>query len=151
MAHVRQQLRDAVIAALKAADVAGDRVTRPRGYDYNDAILPAVEVDTPDEESGRETMAGSMGGGGTISRNVTLEVLVTAAGGADLVDTMDDLAVAIETAIAGDSGVQAIAHERIPTGMSRDLGETGEKRRGQMILTFACLVLTDEGAPETAL
>ena len=151
MAHVRTQLRDAAIAALKAANIASGRVTSSRGYDYNDAGLPAVEVSSISEEAGRETMAGSMGSGGVISRNIELEVLMIAAGGVEVVDTLDDMAVAVEAAIASDSTVQGIAHERVPTGMDFDFGETGAKRRAVMRLTFGCLVMTEEGAPEMAL
>lgn len=150
MAHVRTQLRDAVIAALQTAGVAGGRVTKPRGYDYNDVGLPAVAVSTSGEEAGRETMGGSMGGG-VISRNIELAVLLVASGGIDMVDVLDTLAVQVEVAIASDATVGSIAHERFPTGMEIDFGEAGETRRAMMRLTFSCLVLTEEGAPETAL
>lgn len=146
MSHVRTQLRDAVIAAI-AADVPGfgGRVDKVRGFSRNRPLMPSCEVSTP----GEATVGISMDR--LLSREIDLEVSVSVIGNDGIEDSADDLAVGIETAIYASATVMGLVKEITPSGMQFEMQADGESRAGRMTLTWACVIVTREGDPKTAL
>lgn len=146
MAHVRTQLRNAVIAALKAGvPEVNNRCDRARGFDRNRAKLPAIEVSTPSE-----TVEGVTQGDAVLVRNVELAVSIYASERADTEDYLDGLAAKCEIAMHGDAAIQALIHDAAPENMSFEV-VPGESRIGRMELTWAVIILTEDGDPETAI
>lgn len=97
MAHRRQQIREATVAALKGKTAAVDRVSKTRAVPYRLNELPAVSVYTVEEEVVPRLP--------DLGRTVTLAIvgvvsLTLAHPNVD--DELDALALEIETAMNAD-------------------------------------------------
>lgn len=145
MSHVRKQIRDAAIAAIKAGVSAfGDRVDKVRGFPRNMDRLPAAEVSTPGEDVSGDTMDG------VLTRDIELTVTIFATG--DVVeDQCDALAVGVEKALYGDATVMGLVKEITPESMAFEITAEGERRTGRMVLSWSAQVQTFETDPETAI
>jgi hypothetical protein len=146
MSHVRTQLRDAAIAAIKAG-VPGfsNRVEKARGFGRNVDRLPVAEISTPSEQVTGDAI-------GLLTRDIELSVTVhVAAGGPGVEDDADALAVGIEKALYGSSAFMGIVKELTPESMSFEVQGEGQKRVGQMQISWSCVVQTEETDPETAI
>ncbi|MEL6219457.1 MAG: hypothetical protein AAFR79_13490 [Pseudomonadota bacterium] len=141
MAHVRQQLREAAIAALGNIAAFEGRVTALRAHARNIGDLPAAQVSVPIEENERlDTQA--------LLRRLELQVMVLAASSA-VEDDLDALAVSIETAITGSAAVQAVASDIYLSGAAVEIGDPGETKMAELTLSFATVVMTPDDDPET--
>lgn len=146
MAHVNQQIRDAVKAALLGGVLR--TVRGMAGPDLLDVELPAgvLSTDTDTVEPW------SKGPPVQEVRTVLLDVEVVAAGDPEeLADELDTLRSSIETAVAGSLG--AIARQLRHTGAAREYGLDEETDRwvGFLALRWEVDVVTEKGNPETAL
>lgn len=145
MSHVRKQLRDAVISALKENLTAlGGRVDKVRGFSRNLDRLPSAEVSTPGEQTTGETTDG------LIVRNVELTVTLLVAG--DVVeDQCDALAAQAEAAIYQDTTIMGLVQDITPESMSFEMQGDAEKRVARMELSWAAIIATLEADPQTAI
>lgn len=145
MTHVRQQLREAAIAAITAAvPEFGGRVDKARGYLRDAATLPCAEVTAPGEQIRGTTTDG------LLERNIELLVKVYASGGAGVEDDCDALAVKIEKAMFGPT-IFALVQEITPESMAFEISTEGEARTGRLQMSWAAVVVTQETDPETAI
>lgn len=145
MSHVRKQLRDAVIAAIKAgAPAFNNRVDKARGFMRNTDLLPCAEVSTPGEQAQGVTTDNM------IARNIELVVTISAAASDTVEDQCDALAVAVEKAVLSPS-VLDLAQEITPESMGFEISTEGEQRIGRMQLSWAVIIHTFENDPETAI
>jgi hypothetical protein len=145
MSHVRTDLRNAAIAAIKAAAPEfANRVDKARGYLRDTNALPSAEVSTPSEQAQGVTM------NGLLTRNIELLVSIYARGTDDVEDVCDALAVKVEKAMFG-AGILAIVQEITPESMAFEISTEGETRIGRMQLSWSAVVATQETDPETAI
>lgn len=145
MSHVRKQLRDAVIAAIKASAPAfGGRVDKARGFMRNTDQMPFAEVSTPGEQAEGVTTDDM------IARNIELVVTIGVSGADDAEDKCDALAVDVEKAVLSPT-VFDLAQEITPESMSFEISTEGETRIGRMQLSWAVIIHTFENDPETAI
>lgn len=145
MSHVRKQLRDAVIAAIKAdVPALSSRVDKVRGFLRNTGQLPVAEVSTPGEQVAGLTMDG------VLERNVEMVVSLYVAGSDDVEDQCDALAVGVEKAVYGES-VMALVKSLVPESMSFEMQGEGEQRIARMDISWAAIMHTLEDDPETAI
>ena len=146
MSHVRKQLRDAAIAAMKAGVPAlANRVDKVRGYSRNLDRLPSAEVSTPGEQTSGVTSDG------VLDRNIELLITVFVSGSDDVEDQCDALAVGIEKSLYGSSDVMGMVKELAPESMSFEMQGEAEKRVARMQMSWAAVVQTFENDPETAI
>lgn len=143
MAHVRKQLRDVVITALKT-DVAAfaNRVDNVRGYNRNVDRLPTAEVSTPNEQSTGASMDG------LITRNIELSVVLMVNGSGDVEDQCDALAVQVEKSVFGSA--LPLCKELTPESTGFEFVGEGETRVARMEISWSAIVQTFESDPETA-
>lgn len=145
MSHVRKQLRDAAIAAIKSAVPAFDgRVEKARGFGRNVDQLPCAEISTPGEQSQGATMDGML------IRDIELVVTIRVSGSDNAEDQCDALAVQIEKAILSQP-VFDLAQEITPESMAFEISTEGETRIGRMQLSWSVVIHTFENDPETAI
>ncbi|MDH5279521.1 MAG: hypothetical protein OEW52_00060 [Thermoleophilia bacterium] len=145
MAHVNQQVRDAVKAALLGGAVKTIRGTA--GPDLLDVEFPAAVVAT----DGDQAEPWSKGPPVQEVRSIELTVFVVSAGDPEtLADELDTLRSAIETAVNGSLGV--IARRLQHTAGETTYGQDEETDRwvGFLLLTWVVDVVTDKGNPEVA-
>lgn len=130
MAHVRQQIRDAVKARLAA--IPGLTVVENIAATITETPLPAAVVSTPFEDATSED--DDMSGVGTLQlRDVTLLVTIVAEGetGEDVIDT---LAVQVEAALDDDLG--GLARFTSPLAQMSYALDRQTDEDGQLWLTF---------------
>ena len=130
MPHVRQQIRDQVAALLTGLITTGDRVFKSRMRPQDQ--LPCLLVITADEDV--ET-----GSSGSMDRTLSVVVRGFAKGNAGLDDTLDQIALEVETVLS-------------PTGfelrkIETDFDDELEKPVGSITLTFQFLYFTQAGNP----
>lgn len=145
MAHVRQQVRDAVKALL--AGITGVKtLSGIRLHAYNAAELPAIQVVTPSESTALMHSSDV-----ETRRDIQVDVSVWAAGNEAVDDTLDAIAAAVETRILTAttgiwdraSGVYMVE----PTGATLTRGDAAEET--VMVLTTRFRVALQASTPET--
>ena len=168
MAHVRTQIRDTVAALLTSyiydrlgivlLDRTGGKVElndgllpsgsiyKMRRYALDDSKLPAICVYTTDETSSLATI-----GNRTLRRviNVMVEIYAKGASGT-ISDTVDNLCVAAEEAIAGNFSLNGLVKSCILTSTETDINVEGESSIGSARLVYAVEYVTSISAVETA-
>lgn len=141
MAHVRTQLRSAVVGAVNGVTALKGRVTAARPYARNLDVVPAAEVLLSQEDAERLD-------GDSIQRAMDVTVHIAAASGSPE-DDLDKIAVEVEKAVVTSADVQNIASDIYPSTTDIELGDTSERRPALMTITFAAIVLTMDNDPET--
>ena len=94
MSHARAQIRNALVARLIGLAVTTTHVYASRFYMFDDATLPGLRIYADSEEKLGEHM------GGRQMRRVQFTVEAVAKQHAGLDDTLDQIALEVETAIA---------------------------------------------------
>jgi hypothetical protein len=143
MPHPRQLIREAVCAQLVAADTAAEsRVFETRIIPIRQPELPAIAVYTL-EESVEES--------GSAPRELkrVLQLMVEgAATGADIDDTLDDLALEIERAMHSDETFGGTASDALMASTDVEILEQGQKLIGVVRIVYQVTYYTH--APEAA-
>jgi hypothetical protein len=101
--HVRRQIREAVGTLLTGLTTTGSRVLQSRMRPRDETALPALLITTNDET----VEPGSVGA--LQQRTLTLQVLGIAKSTGTLDDTLDAMALEVETAMAGAPSLGGLA------------------------------------------
>ena len=125
MAHIRKQIRAAVAALLSGETDAGTRVYTSQAY--NIATLPAITVETPSEESDLET---------TTSLIREVEIVIEGFLDSTVNDSLDDMAEAIETAMATDQKLGGLCLVSWLAATNMEKTEEADKPHGKITLTY---------------
>lgn len=146
MAHVRKQIRDAIVTALTGLTTTGSNVFRSRIYPLEKVKLPGICVYTQSESTEFDTM--------TISRSiqreleVAVEAYVTATLNYD--NTLDTIAVEVEEALAADVTLGGLCKDLQVTAFEADFSGDGEQPVAVGRFTVAVQYRTAENDVETA-
>jgi hypothetical protein len=141
VAHVRQQIREAIAARLVAVPAP---VYVSHLYPLD--VLPAVVVHTPEEELGEEPRR--MGVCRQRPRLLSVEIALRAQAAEDLDATLDDLAVAVEAALAGDETLDGLCDALSYQGMRMESSTQVQPPVGLMRLAYLVEYQLDSGAPD---
>ena len=148
MSHARQQIRDAVAAAVTGLATTGSSVHKTRMFKFEDDDLPALGVYTLSEDIERDTMKSSRQ---RRMLRVAVQIAVKQVSAVD--DAIDDIAVeveeALETAHAGRSGVWGKILDFALDSATITMSGDGDTRALGMVLAYTAVYRTVEGAPET--
>lgn len=146
MAHVRQQIRDAIVTALTGLTTTGSNVFRSRIYPLEKAKLPGLCIYTRSETTEFDTL--------TISRSVQreLEVAVEAyvSATANYDNTLDTIAVQVEEALTADVTLGGLSKDMQVTGFEAEFAGDGEQPVAVGRFTVAVQYRTAENDVETA-
>lgn len=143
--HVRQQLRDAIVAAVTGLALTGSRVYTARVYPANDSELPHLEINTVDEEA--DTV--SIHGPAVVERIVSIEISARARATSTLAATLDTMAEQIEAALGSTLTVSA---KQIPLnyqGASIQFSGDADQPIGAAVLRYQAILYTAANAPGT--
>lgn len=148
MPHVRQQIRDAIGAALTGLPSTGSRVFVSRLYPLQEIELPALRISWSDESSTPMTMNESM----ISSRTARINVVAVAKQTAALDDELDTICAEVEAALANPvAALSPLARTIILTGTTTDLSGESDQPTGSATLTYEVEYFTAENAPDVAL
>lgn len=146
MAHVRKQIRDAVITAVTGLTTTGSNVFRSRIYPLEQTKLPGLCVFTRSETVDFDTL--------TIARSVSrvLDVIIEGyvSATANYDDTLDQIAVEVEEALAADVTLGGLAKDTQVTAFEADFSGDGEQPVAVGRFTVTVQYRTAENDVETA-
>jgi hypothetical protein len=140
VSHVRAQLRAAVVAAL--ASVAAS-VMQTRTYSVSDDDLPAVLVFTNAEDVTGQTINANP----TIEREVRLTIQILGHASTNLDEQLDDLAVAVEKALAAGVLVGGATVSLAYQGAEWEW-DSPDVPRGAMTMTWIGKIYSAAGSPD---
>lgn len=144
--HVRQQIREAAVAALNGATAAGASVFSGRTFPLSDENLPGLCVYALNEATEVETT-----GSASLLRELTIAVEGYARANSDLDDALDGLAEEIEVALGAAGRVGGAIDFVGPTSTEIEFADPGAEVPAAVIrLEFRYLYQTALGAPSIA-
>lgn len=141
MSHARQQIRDAVVAALSGAGL-----TAYSSRAYSLPSTPSVNVTTESESIEIDTMAS-----GNQSRLLSLNVSLAVSAASDVDDAADAQAIILEKAILTDSATLALVEWIELRDVEAELSGEGDKPILILSHTFEALYRVNESDPEVIL
>ena len=144
MAHVRKQIRDAVVTAVTGLTTTGNNVSASRVYPVEQSKLPHILVYTTDEAISLE--------GGTLDapmRGLTVRISGIAEDNSTLDDTLDQIAAEVEAAIGADVTQGGLSISTDLSETSIELQGESEKKVGIINLDYLIQYRTPFGDPET--
>lgn len=135
MLHQRHVIRHAVRDVLDGATAAEERVSTTRVLPYRRSELPAISVYTLEEAVDLEETTTSAPR--ELTRELQLEIAGWVEPGGSVDDSMDALALEIETAMHADPYLGDTVAECLLVGTTMSLLDEGEKLLGLVTLTYA--------------
>ena len=146
MAHVRTQIRDALVALLTGLATTGSRVHSARVNAVPET--PALSVFVDEEEIELAVVTDPL----QLSRAVNVRVECHSALIDGLDDKLDQMALEVEQAVAADPTLTGWLTDVLrPTGIEVDRTPRGETPIGKLTITFAASYETTNTAPDTVL
>lgn len=146
MAHVRQQIREAVATAITGLASAAS-VHQSRVYDLEAGDLPAFKVYTLSEGSERDSLSYPRG----TRRQLQVVVEAAAKAAADLDDTLDTLCAEVETAIAADISLGGLSQDAYLETTQIEFNDGGDQPHGTATMSWVVEYRVRETAPEAVL
>ena len=152
--HIRQQLREAFVAALTGTTGAGANVFVDRDWPMDEHAYPALLI----WDRGGPSRFGAMAATDAAMpldriEDIVVEVAVRRTGGEDaapkMADALDALAAEVEVIVMASAGIDALVDQRELINTEKDSAIAGDSRRGGCRLTYRCLVTTTAGDPTT--
>ena len=139
--HARQQIRQAVATACTGLTTTGSRVHQSRMRPATDAGLPCLLISTGDESIEASVQAHQ-------ARTLIVTVRGLAKVAADLDDTLDAMALEVETAIQSAGTLSGLVPGRLQLiSISTDFDDSLDKPAGQIVLEFKAGYFTASGSP----
>ena len=144
--HLRRQIRERVASTLTGLTTTGSNVFQSRIYPMKSAVLPGLCIFTQSEDVSIDTM----GSPRTVSRVLDL-IIERYATGSNLDDTLDQIGKEVETALAGDIGLNSLAMDSYLSAVEINYSGDGEKPTGVIKQTYSVIYRNAENAPDTAI
>jgi len=145
--HLRRQIRDAAIAVLTGLTSTGANVFPSRVYELQDAELPALRIDTNDEEVEIAAFGGSSR---AVARTLQLLVQACVKQNTGYNDTIDQIIKEVEIAVAANQGMGGAKYVQLKT-IAIEMSGDAEKPIAVATLTFICPYYHALGTPDVAL
>lgn len=140
--HVRQQIREAVATLVTGLTTTGSRVHQSRMRPVADGGLPCLLVHSNDTE--RVDMADA----DTLQqRELPIVIRGLAKGGTTLDDTLDAIALEVETAMATNPRLSGKAQMSRLVSVDTDFDGSTDKPVGEIQLTYAFTYFVQAGSP----
>ena len=146
MAHIRKQIRDAVLAELAGQPITQGRVFDRPIHSLQENELPALVV-----ISGDERVEWATAGQPRLSARDADVMVECVADGNDYQDTLDTMIVAVEKALHMNATIDAICKDFTLTEIKTTGIGDGDKPVGVASMIFAAEYNAAEIDPETAL
>lgn len=147
MAHVRTQIRQAIVTAVTGLPITGARVYVQRSRRMGQGEAPGLSVSMTEAEviEDRGTM------GRTLELDLTVEIMAFAYGVDEaLIETqLDDIAADVEIAIAADTELGGVCEDIAPTAVVYQFENEQDKISGSLTMTYAAKYRHAYGQPET--
>lgn len=148
MAHLRTQIRNALVALLTDLPTTADRVFPGQIYPLGPEQLPALLVHVDDEEIEALTIHGPA----QLSRTVTIRVECVTQLSEGLEDEMDEMALEVEHAVASDASLGGLLNSvLVPNGIETERSGDGDAPMGRLTVRYLAEYLVSNDAVDTPL
>lgn len=142
MAHVRKQIRDAFVTAVTGLATTGDNVLRGRFQPLVD--LPGLRITTGDESIDDAVISDPI-----LDRSLDIVVEVGVKSAADADDTIDQVVLELEEAIAADVTLGGKASTVRVSSITREDDGSAEQDAVLATITFRARYFTHFTTPDT--
>lgn len=142
--HVRQQLREAVAAALTGLTTTGTRVFQSRAYPLQITDLPCLVVTTDGDSMEYLTVKKPA----QLQRDTQVRIEAYATGTSNLDDTLDTICKEVEIAM---DNLSTIAKSVGFVGTQLNIDVVSEKPVGKATLIYRMQLVTLSNAPDVAI
>lgn len=139
--HARQQIREAVATAVTGLATTGARVYQSRLHALRDSNLPCLMVNTDDEDVSEDF--------DTSARTLRIKIAGVAKASANLDDTLDQMALEVETAVKNGVTVTGKVLTLELKSISVEMVDSLDKPAGLIALEFDVQYSIVTGAPGT--
>lgn len=146
MAHVRKQIRDQVKTTLTGLITTGSNVFTARFFPLEQSSLPGLVIHSDSEELTEQV---TLGKPRQQQRQLDL-VVVAYAGGSTCDDTLDQIAVEVEEAMAADVTLNGLAKDCVLVGTEFEY-EANDKPHGIARMTYRVFYIVTENEPEISI
>lgn len=140
--HIRQQIREAVATLVSGLTTTGSRVHQSRMRPVADGGLPCLLVHSNDTERIEMADADTLQ-----QRELPIVIRGLAKAGTTLDDTLDTIALEVETAIAVNPRLSGKAHISRLVSVDTDFDDSTDKPVGEIQLTYAFTYFVQAGSP----
>lgn len=132
MAHIRQQIRDRVIADVTGLATTGSNVHDTRLYNFTQGNLPALAVYTQNETSEISTISPTV----TLDRELEVIIECYAEANQNIENTLDTIASEVENSLGSDLTLNNLCITQFLSSTDIDFTSEGEKPLGICKLTY---------------
>lgn len=146
MAHMRTQIRDAVITACTGLTTTGTKVFNHRIYPLGSNKLPGLCIYTQEES----TIYQSISPPRSVMRTLTVVVESYVKATTDYDDTIDQIALEVEEALVADVTFGGLAKDTKILGFTSEVSGDGEQPACVGIMQVQVTYCTAENDPETS-
>lgn len=147
MAHVRTQIRDAVVSALTGLSQTGDNVFSSHKFPMSKKNLPGICVYTGDESSEVISITAT---GTKLQRILEISAEVYIKEVTNIDEEVDDISVEIEKAIDSDGTLSGLTKSIFPSEFGLELDKEAEKPVAVATLRFNAVYEIIKSNPELA-
>lgn len=140
--HVRQQIREAVATLVTGLTTTGSRVHQSRVRPLADTGLPCLLVHSNDTERIEPADMDTLQ-----QRELPIVIRGLAKGGDTLDDTLDTIALEVETAMATNPRLSGKAQSSRLVSVDTDFDGSTDKPVGEIQLTYAFTYFVQAGSP----
>lgn len=140
--HVRQQIREAIATLVTGLSTTGSRVHQSRMRPRGEGELPCLLVHSNDVESISAADADTLQ-----QRDLPIVIRGLAKAGATLDDTLDAIALEVETAMASNPRLSGKAHRSQLTAVDTEFDDESDQPVGEIQLTYTFTYFVQAGTP----
>lgn len=144
MAHMRKQIRDALVTTLTGLSTTGANVFRSRVYPLPKSKMPGLFIYTNKESSTRVSM------GSRYERTVTINIEALVLATADYDDTLDQISKEIEVALHANLDLGGLVEDLRIVSFESEFSDQGEAPLARGTIEVEVDYDTENGDPETA-
>lgn len=141
--HLRRQIREAVATLVTGLATTGSRVHQSRMRPKDDAGLPCLLVHSNDTEQVEPADTDAL-------QQRTLPIVIKGIakeGDTPLDDTLDQIAIEVETALAGNPRLGGLAKRSALRSVDTEFDDSTNKPVGEVLLTYEFTYFTLAGTP----
>ena len=147
MAHVRQQIREAIGTACTGLSTTGARVYHARVYPLATANLPGLAIYTNSETSEEAEVGGASR---LLMRMLEVKIDGYSKKTSGLDDELDTICTEVEVALMDDSTVQNLVANLFISETSISFANEGDRPIGCASMSWSCVYYTEANDPQTS-
>jgi hypothetical protein len=142
--HARQQIRNAVVAAVTGLTTTGASVFKSRARALEDSALPALFVYTQDEEAIYHTSTPRL-----VERDLQVMVEAAAKAVTGFDDLIDQISVEIEVAMIGNAGLTSLLKNLVLKSTKIQVSGEGDQTMAGLRLEYSAQYFVRENDPQS--